>query len=162
MGVTGVGVPELLALGVRTLIVLVVLVVAMRLLGKRQSGEMRTIDILVILIIASSAQSSMTKNDGHITVSLISAGVLVLAGWLSGVVLQRSPSLERRLFGSPTVLAHHGRLVATNMRREGITEQDLMLAARRQGLADISDARIAILEMDGSISVLRGHPSSKK
>ena len=161
MGVTGVGVGELLALGIRTLIVLIVLVVALRVFGKRQASEMRAIDILVILIIASSAQSSMTKNDGHITVSIVSAGVLILAGWLSGVIVQRNPSMEHRLFGSPTVLAHHGQLVEKNMRREGITKQDLTVAARQQGLADINDARLAILEMDGSISVLRNSHSSQ-
>ena len=161
MGVTGVGMGELLALGIRTLIVLVVLVVAMRLLGKRQASEMRTMDILVILIIASGAQSSMTKNDGHITVSIVSAGVLIMAGWLSGVVLQRNPSLEHRLFGSPIVLAHDGMLVEKNMRREGVTTQDLMVAARSQGIADINDARLVILEMDGSISVLHSRRSDQ-
>ncbi len=161
MGVTGVGVAALLGLGIRTLIVLVVLIVAMRTLGKRQAGEMRTIDILVVLIIASGAQSSMTKNDGHITVSIVSGGALILAGWLGGVALQRSSALENRLFGSPLLLAHDGNLIEKNMRREGITEKDLMAAARKQGLADIHDARMAILEMDGSISVIPGGKSGE-
>ena len=162
MGVTGIGVAALLGFGIRTLIVLVVLIVAMRVLGKRQAGEMRTMDILVVLILASGAQSSMTKNDGHITVSLVSGGVLILAGWLGGVALQRSSSLEHRLFGSPLLLAHNGNLIEKNMRREGITEKDLMSAARKQGLLDIHDARMAVLEMDGSISVIPDQKSGKE
>jgi uncharacterized membrane protein YcaP (DUF421 family) len=155
MGVTGIGIGELLALGARTLIVLVVLVVALRIIGKRQAGGMRSIDILVILIVASGVQSSMTKNDGHITVSLVSAGVLLLAGWLSGVALQRKPSLEQKLLGSPVVLVRNGELNERNMRFQGISEQDLAIAARKQGLADISMAQIAVLEMDGTISVVQ-------
>jgi len=154
VGVTGIGVAALLALAVRTLIVLAILVVALRLLGKRQAGEMRTLDILVVLIVANAVQNAMTKSDGHLAVGLVAAGTLILAGWLSGVVLQHRSKLETRLLGAPLVLVRQGQVIRKNLRKEGLTENDLMVAMRGRGLSDLCQAKLAVLEMDGSISVV--------
>lgn len=151
---TGVGIAALLAFAMRTLIVLVTLTLAVRVIGKRQAGEMRTIDILVILIVANAVQNAMTKSDGHLVVSLTSAGTLILAGWVGGAVLRRTPSLEQRLSGAPVVLVRHGHVLQRNVRHQGLTDHDLMVAARKQGITDLTDAQLAVLEMDGSISVI--------
>lgn len=155
MGITGIGIGALLALAIRTLIVLVTLVAALRILGKRQAGEMRTLDILVVLVVANAVQNAMTKSDGHLAVGLVAAGTLILAGWLSGIVLQRMPALETRLLGAPLVLVRRGQILRKNLQREGLTENDLMVAVRMRGLSDISKAKLAVLEMDGSISVVQ-------
>ncbi len=154
MGITGVGVGELLALSVRTLIVLAWLIVLLRLVRGRPSGELKTFHILVLLVVANAVQNAMTKSDGHLSVGLVSAGTLLVAGWLIGLGLRRRPWLEKRMLGSPVVLVRDGQVIGKHLKSQGLTESDLNVAARKQGLDEISQAKLAVFEMDGSISVV--------
>ena len=144
----------LLALAVRTAIVLGALIVGLRVFGRRQAGEMRTMDILVVLVMANAVQNSMTKSDGHLIVSLVSAGTLLCGGWLIGTVVRLKPRLETSLGGEPVVLVYAGSLVRQNLRRQGVTLNDVEAAVRQQGLTELSEVKLAVLEMDGSISVV--------
>ncbi len=147
--------PALLAaVAARTFIVFVVLVVGLRLAGKRQTGELNTHDVVFILMVANAVQNAMTKGDGRLTVALVSAGTLMAAGVLHAAVLCRLPWLQPWAVGMPTVVVENGRAFRRSMRREGLTDHELMAAIRGQGLAGIRDVRLALLEMDGSISVI--------
>lgn len=144
----------LAAIAIRTLIVFVVVDFAVRLAGKRHTGEMNMYDLLVVLIMANAVQNAMTKSSGHVTVSLVAAGTLIAAGWLIAKVIARWPALESRLMTEPTVVIQDGRLLRRNLRREDLTEDEVLTAMRRQGLVDFADVRLAVLEMDGGISVV--------
>ena len=154
MGITGVGVGTLLALCVRTAIVLAVLIVCVRVFGKRLTGELRTIDILVVLVAANAVQNSMTLSDGHLTVSLVASGTLLVLGRLVVALTRRRGWIERRLGGSPVVLVSRGRVQEARLRREGVTMEDLLGAMRQIGLTDVADVRLAVLEATGGISVV--------
>ena len=149
---TGLG--FLLASAARTTIVLLALVVGVRIFGKRQIGEMNTQDVLLILIMANAVQNAMTKGSGQLLVAIVSAGALILLGWIIATALYRWPALEPRLMGSPTVIVHNGQLIRHNLRDERLTIDEVLAAVRKQGLADLDDVKIAFLEMDGSISVV--------
>jgi len=144
----------LAAMAIRTAIVFVVVDLAVRLAGKRHVGEMNMYDLLVVLIMANAVQNAMTKSSGRVTVSLVAAGALIVAGWLIAKVIARWPVLESRLMTEPTVVIQDGRLLRRNLRREDLTEDEVLTAMRRQGLVDIEDVRLAVLEMDGGISVV--------
>jgi len=103
---------------------------------------------------ANAVQNAMTKSSGRVTVSLVAAGALIVAGWLIAKVIARWPVLESRLMTEPTVVIQDGRLLRRNLRREDLTEDEVLTAMRRQGLVDIEDVRLAVLEMDGGISVV--------
>lgn len=141
-------------IALRTAIVFVLLVVGMRGTGKRQAGEMNVHDLLLVLIIANAVQNAMTKGNGHLAVALVSAGTLLAFGWWAATILARNPHWHAGLVGAPTVLVEEGRPLRANLDREGVTEDELMAAVRDQGLPNVSDVRLAILEIDGSISVV--------
>ncbi len=148
------GIAELASTAVRTAIVLAALVMGIRLFGKRHIGEMNLYDILMVLIMANAVQNAMTKGNGSVGVALISASTLILLGRLFASMIARFPSVEKHVTGSAVVLAYDGQLSARNLRREEVTEDDLMAAIRKQGLSGIDDVRLAVLEVDGSISVI--------
>jgi uncharacterized membrane protein YcaP (DUF421 family) len=144
----------LAAAAVRTAIVFALLVVGIRLTGKRQTGEMNAHDLLVVLIVANAVQNSMTKGNGSLVVALVSSGTLILLGWLLAFTLSRRPDWQAGLVGEPTVIVEDGRMIHPNMRREGVTKDDLMAAVRDQGVAAVANVKLAVLEVDGTISVV--------
>jgi uncharacterized membrane protein YcaP (DUF421 family) len=161
IGISGVGPGTLAILALRTAIVLVALIFGLRLFGRRQVGEMRTMDILVILVTANAVQNAMTKSDGHLTVSLVAGGTLIVVGWLLGKLVQLRPELELSIGGAPVILVHEGQVEQRALRREGITLGDLMAAMRQQGLTEVDEVKLAVLEMDGSISVVPADKPAK-
>jgi len=96
----------------------------------------------------------MTKGDGRLLVALVSSGTLLLLGTLFAALQCRYPTCERWVAGVPTVLVENGRVLRRHLRREGVTEGELMGAVREQGLADLAGVKLAVLENDGSISVI--------
>jgi uncharacterized membrane protein YcaP (DUF421 family) len=144
----------LAAVAVRTGIVLVVLLVGLRLTGKRQAGEMNVRDIMLVMMIANAVQNGMTKGDGRLAVALVSSGTLILVGWIIATLLGRRPGLNRLVSGGPTVLVENGRAYRAAMRREGVSDTALMAAVRDMGLTDVAEVRLAVLESDGEINVI--------
>lgn len=144
----------LAAIAVRTAIIFLMLIVGMRVTGKRQTGEMNIKDLLLVLIVANAVQNAMTKGNGDLAVALVSAGTLILLGWLYAILVGKYPSWQAWLVGAPTVIVHNGRMIRPNMRREGLTENDLMAAVRDMGLDNLARVRLAILEIDGTISII--------
>ncbi|HEX5438554.1 MAG TPA: YetF domain-containing protein [Gemmatimonadaceae bacterium] len=155
------GLEFLTVIAVRTIIVLVVLTAGIRISGRRRIGELNLYDLVLVLVIANAVQNAMTKSSGRITVGLVAAGTLLVIGWLVAKAIGRWPMLEGRLMGTPTVVVQSGRLIHRNMRHEGVTENEVMAAARQQGLARLHDVKLAVLEPDGFISVVPAEHSGQ-
>jgi uncharacterized membrane protein YcaP (DUF421 family) len=144
----------LAAIGVRSVIVLVALVAGIRIFGKRNVGGLTLIDLVMVLLLGNAVQNAMTNGSGHIGVGLVSAGALLVIDRFMGLLFVRRPWIERKLFGEPTVILTNGRPDARALHREGVDRDELMLAVRQQGLRDLSQVKLAVLEADGSISVI--------
>jgi uncharacterized membrane protein YcaP (DUF421 family) len=141
-------------LAARTAIVLLYLVAGLRVLGKRQIGQMNIYDLVLVMALANSVQNAMTAGRGELSIGVVSAGTLLLIGrWLTGVFV-RHPRLQERLIGSPTVIINDGELVRDHMRREHLTEEQVLTALRQHGLCEPKDAKMAVLEVDGTLSVV--------
>jgi uncharacterized membrane protein YcaP (DUF421 family) len=142
------------AIAVRTILVLAFLVIGLRLLGKRAVGGMNLVDLLLVLLLGNAVQNAITNASGDLLVGLVAAGVLlVLDRWI-GILFVRHPILENRFFGKPVILAFDGTVNLQAMRHEQISEAELLSAVHEQGLSDLSEVRLAMLEDDGSISVV--------
>lgn len=144
----------LAAIAVRTAVVLVLVMVGLRLTGKRQAGEMNLHDVLLVLVLANAVQNAMTRGDGRLSVALVSSGTLILLGTLWATLLSRHPGWEGLAVGEPTVLVEEGRMLRRNMRTEGVSKVELLAAVRDEGLPDLSGVKLAVLEVDGTISVV--------
>ncbi len=147
----------------RSAIVYVFLLVAFRLLGKRQVGQLTPFDLIVLLIISNVLQNAMIGPDNSLTGGLIGATTVLGLNWIVARVTMASRKVERLVEGVPTILVHHGRVVEENLRRELISHEELLSALRKQGIFSISDVKVAVLEESGAVSVLREeHPGSSE
>jgi uncharacterized membrane protein YcaP (DUF421 family) len=138
----------------RTAIILLFLVVGLRVLGKRQIGQMNIYDLALIMALANAVQNAMTNGAGDLSVGIVSAGTLLGIGWLMTRLFVHLPRLEERVVGMPTLLVNDGQLFPERMRREHVTEDQLLMAIRQHGLNDIKEVLMAVLEVDGSISIV--------
>jgi uncharacterized membrane protein YcaP (DUF421 family) len=96
----------------------------------------------------------MTAADPSLMAGLIAVATLVAFDLTVSRILCRIPPLQKALEGSPTVLVSQGRILWPNMKKEKITEEDLLQSCREGGLIDVKDVRLAVLEVDGNISVI--------
>lgn len=138
----------------RGLIVYGGVLVLLRLTGKRQIGQLTPFDLVLLLVLSNAVQNAMNAGDNSVTAGLILAVTLVVANLLLATLTARSRRFERVAEGRPEVLVHDGRVYHELMQRERITRDDLHKALRRAGCERLGDVHVAILETDGSISVL--------
>jgi uncharacterized membrane protein YcaP (DUF421 family) len=155
-------VPFLIAIALRTLIVFLFLAGGLRLLGKRQIGQMNIYDLALVLAVANSVQNAMTAGKGNLAVGMVSAGTLFLVGRALTTLFVRMPRLHDQVVGTPRILINEGRLLRPAMRREHVTEDQVMHALRQHGLRDPDQVKLAVLEVDGSLSIVPADaPSSR-
>lgn len=146
----------------RTAVILLVLTVGLRLLGKRQIGQMNIYDLAMVMALANAVQNAMTNGKGDLSVGIVSSSTLILIGWLFARLFVRHPDMQRRIIGSPTLLVHEGRCVRDHMRRECVSEQQVRTAARQYGLQGLDQVMMAVLEVDGSISIVPKSATSRR
>jgi uncharacterized membrane protein YcaP (DUF421 family) len=138
----------------RTTVVYTVILVGLRLSGKREIGQITVFDLVVLLLLANAVQNAMVGPDTSLAGGILAAIVLLA---LSAIVIRarlRWPQLRRVLEGSPTLLVLHGQPLPEHLRREGLDEDALEAALREHGIARLRDVEMAVLEVDGSISVV--------
>ena len=145
----------LLDIVIRTTIIYVIVLIGMRVAGKRQVGQMTPFDLVLLLLIANAVQNAMTGPDTSLLGGLVAAGTLLILN----VVISRLV-LHNRLFrnlveGEPTLLIHSGKVIRSHLEQEKIGEGELRQALREHGVATIDEVQGAVLEIDGSISVIK-------
>ncbi|HYR69708.1 MAG TPA: YetF domain-containing protein [Candidatus Dormibacteraeota bacterium] len=145
----------LLNIVARTAIIYLALLVGLRLTGKRQVGQFTPFDLLLLLLLSNAVQNAMVGPDTSVAGGLIAAGTLFAANGIVAMVARRSRRAAKVVEGTATLLIRHGQVLQGNLDREGISEEDLRRALREHGIDDVKLVRAAILEVDGSISVLR-------
>jgi len=146
---------QLLSIALRTGIVYLALLVGLRRTGKRQVGQMTPFDLLLLLLLANAVQNAMTGPDTSVAGGLAAAATLFAANAAVAWTARRSGRAERWVEGTPTLLIRHGRILEANLAREGITREELLRALREHGVDAVEAVRSAILEVDGTVSVLR-------
>jgi len=142
----------------RGIIIYVFLIVLLRLTGKRQVGQLAPFDLVLLLVLSNAVQNAMNGGDNSVIGGMISAVTLVGVNWLVGILTYRSKRLEALVEGRPDVLIHDGKLFQKTLENAKLTRHELMTALREAGCASIEEVRAALLENDGSISVI---PKSK-
>jgi uncharacterized membrane protein YcaP (DUF421 family) len=138
----------------RTAIVYVCLVLGFRFLGKREAGQLSTLDLVVLLVIANAVQNAMVGQNTSLIAGLIAAGVILVLDLLLHAAADRWEALRNFLDGEPTILVDHGRILLDNLRREGISDRELAVALRQNQLLSADEALFVFLETNGQISVI--------
>ena len=149
-------------IALRTAAIYLVILIGLRLAGKREIGQMTVFDLVVLLLIANAVQNAMVGPDTSLAGGVLAAFVLLVLNAVVARLRLRWPRLRRFVEGSPTLLVLHGELIADHLRREGLDEETLEAALREHGVADLSDVEMAVLEIDGSISVVPAGGTTKR
>jgi uncharacterized membrane protein YcaP (DUF421 family) len=139
----------------RAAVVYIFLFVLLRFIGKKHVGEMAPFDMVVLLILSETVQNAMIGSDDSLVGGLISAVTLVALAQAMSYLSWRSKRLDRIIEGTPKILVRHGRRYRRMMREQRVSISELTEAMRREGCANITDVRVAILENDGTISIIK-------
>ncbi len=139
----------------RAVVVYAFLLILLRLTGKRQVGQLAPFDLVLLLVLSNAVQNSMNAGDNSLVGGLISAAALVALNYGVGFITWRSRIVERLVDGHPEVLIRDGKLFESVMRRAQLTEHELHAALRQAGCLQVSEVSLAILEINGAISVIQ-------
>ncbi len=138
----------------RTVAVYLFIMLGFRLTGKREVGQLAPFDFALILLIANAVQNAMVGPDTSLLGGLTAAAVLLLVNWALGRLALNNRHFERMLRGHARVLVTHGKVLADSLKAENLTHQDLMQALRENGCPSVEECRLAVMEVDGTISVI--------
>ena len=140
---------------VRAILIYSVLYLLMRISGKRTLSDMNAFDLLLLLIISEATQQAMVDNDHSFTHSVILITSLVGLDIFLSLIKRSSNCVENVLDSTPLLLLENGRPIVDHLRKERVSEEDILAAARQtQGLTDLKKIRYAILEANGKISII--------
>lgn len=132
----------------------VAVVTGLRIFGKRELGQMTPFDLVLLLTLSNAVQNAMTGGDNSVTGGLVSAATLLLANWLRTRLGFKLPGLRKYLVGEPRLLVHNGDVLLNNLRAEGLDIDDILEASREHGIDKIGEIGEAMLEVDGTISII--------
>jgi len=150
-------VPEhsVLDLFLRGTVMYLAIFVLLRLVLRRQVGDIGTSDVLVIVLLAEVSGNAMAANAASLPEGVVLVGTVLLWSYLIEWVQFRFPAFERLIREPKLKLIDNGRLLRRNMRTELVTVEELMAQLREQGIEDRAEVKAAYLEADGQISIIR-------
>ena len=126
-----------------------------RFVMRRDAGSLGIADILLLVLIADASQNAMAGTYETVADGFVLVATLVAWNWLVDWASFRWNAVRRLAEPPPLVLVRRGRIVARNLRREYVTVPELMAGLREQGVDKLADVKMARMEPDGSISVIR-------
>jgi uncharacterized membrane protein YcaP (DUF421 family) len=147
----GSGLPDVV---LRTAIVYLFLIAAIRISGKREVGQMSVLELIVVLLISDAVQNSMIGENSSIWGGLVAVTTLLALDLGLKALAGRSKRLRTAIEGEPRLLVRDGRLLDKALRQEGLERDDVRAAVRAHGLTRIEEVRLAVLETDGTISII--------
>jgi uncharacterized membrane protein YcaP (DUF421 family) len=144
----------------RPVIVYLVLVLLLRLFGKRELAQLNPFDLVVLLSLSNTVQNAIIGDDNSVTGGVIGAFGLLAINWLVVRTLFRSPRLTHLLEGRKAVLVRNGQIDRKALEHESLTREELIEVIHRQGFEHLSQVRLCELEPNGTFFVEAFEPSA--
>ncbi|WP_339706517.1 YetF domain-containing protein [uncultured Sphingosinicella sp.] len=135
--------------------VFVILYLLLRLLGKRELGQLTPFELLVMIVMGDLIQQGVTHNDFSLTGALLAVATFGFLALLLSWITYLFPAMERLLDGKPRVVVRDGTIIAENLRRDRVTRSELESEMRLAGIASLKDVAWAIIEPQGKISFIK-------
>jgi uncharacterized membrane protein YcaP (DUF421 family) len=145
----------LLEIVLRTAIIYAIILIGIRLAGKREVGQMTPFDLVLLLLLSNAVQNGMTGPDTSLTGGIVAAATLLLLNTSVTRLVYKNMKVRKMVEGTPTLLIRHGKIIHEHLAKEMVSADALTQALREHGVASVSDVSVAVLEIDGSISVLK-------
>jgi uncharacterized membrane protein YcaP (DUF421 family) len=144
----------------RPVIVYLVLVVLLRIFGKRELAQLNPFDLVVLLSLSNTVQNAIIGDDNSVSGGIVGAIGLLGINWLLVRTLYRSPRMTRLLEGRASVLIRDGQVDKSALHRESLTREELVAIVHRQGFEGIHQVRRCELEPNGTFYVEPFEPSA--
>jgi uncharacterized membrane protein YcaP (DUF421 family) len=154
-GVVFPGVNVLLQIVLRTGVIYLLVLVGVRLSGKREVGQMTPFDLTLLLLLSNSVQNAMTGPDTSLLGGAVAATTLLVLNYMVANVSGGNRHFRRLIQGEPALLVHDGKAIEDHMAREHVSMDELHRALREHGINSVDQVALAVLEVDGSISCLK-------
>ena len=138
----------------RAAVIYLVLLVVLRMSGKRTVGQFTPFDLMVLVVLGSSVEGSLIGEDTSLLGGVILAVTLIACNWLVGFGASRSPRIRRWIEGDAVELGRDGEVFDPVLRKQNLNRTDIQEALRDNNLADPSEAESIMLEVDGTITVV--------
>jgi uncharacterized membrane protein YcaP (DUF421 family) len=145
---------DLLQIVGRSVVVYLFIIIAIRIAGKKELAQLSVIDLVFILLISNSVQNAMVGPDNSLLGGIIAAASLFLVNIILKFVTYRYKKANKLLEGAPVLLIHNGKLIESNLKKERIPLEEIEAAVREHGVDKIKDVNLAVLEIDGNISII--------
>ncbi len=146
--------PGALAIAGKTVIIYLAMILGLRLLGKRELGQLSVYDLVLIIVISNSVQNAMVGSDNTLLGGLVAAITLLILNRTLTWFMVKSDTVRNWLEGEPALIVRDGKLLRGQMQREGVTTMHVLAAMREHGIGDLNNVQMAVLEVDGSISIV--------
>jgi uncharacterized membrane protein YcaP (DUF421 family) len=141
------------------------IIVAIRISGKKELAQLSVIDLVFILLISNAVQNAMVGPDTSLTGGLAAASALFIVNYLFKYLLYKYPKLGIVVQGHSLMLIYKGKVIDENARKAQVTMDELEETIREHGVSSIKEVDLAVLELDGNISVISHdfqHRTSKR
>lgn len=142
----------------RAVVVYAVVLGMVRLSGKRALGQITPFDVLLIVLLGNAVQNALLGKDTSLGGGLLLAATLIGINYGVGWLSTRSAKVETLVEGEPVLIARDGEVLASVLKRELVTRADLEAAMRQQGCTHISEVSMALLEINGHITIVPRQP----
>jgi uncharacterized membrane protein YcaP (DUF421 family) len=149
------GAHVLVQIVLRTSLIYLLVLIGVRLSGKREVGQMTPFDLTLLLLLSNSVQNAMTGTDTSLSGGAVAATTLLILNYFIAELSGTNRRFRRLIQGQPTLLVHDGRTIESHMSKEHVSVDELQRALREHGINSIDQTALAVLEVDGSISCLK-------
>src|SRR3954469_2395619 len=149
------GTRVLVEIVIRTGLIYLLVLVGVRLTGKREVGQMTPFDLTLLLLLSNAVQNAMTGPDTSLMGGAAAAITLLVLNYVVAEASGANRKFRKLVQGSPSLLIHEGQLVMAHMAKEHVTLDEVQRACREHGINSISEVALGVLEVDGSISLLK-------
>ncbi len=132
------------------------MMIALRVFGKKELSQLNTADVILILLISNSVQNAMVGNNTSLYGGLAAATVLFAINYILKRLMFKYKKFSNFIQEKPEILIHNGTLEFKTLSKLNITSDELREAMREHGIENFKDVKLAMLEIDGNISIISG------
>ncbi|WP_418517847.1 DUF421 domain-containing protein [Pseudoruminococcus massiliensis] len=140
---------------IRTILLYIVIILAIRIMGKRQIGELQTSELVVTLLISDIAAIPMQNTEQSLLSGIVPILILIVCEIIISLLMLKRAGFRRIICGKPIVIISDGKINQSEMHRLRMSTEDLSEELRQQGIFNIEDVGFAIVETNGKLSVLK-------
>ncbi|MBL0355789.1 MAG: DUF421 domain-containing protein [Chitinophagaceae bacterium] len=145
---------EYVLIVLRCIAVYFFVIIAIRVFGKKELAQLTVVDLVFILLISNSVQNAMIGENNKLQGGLVAATALFCINYILKWVLYRNKNVSELLQGKAVLLIYKGQLQHYNLKEAEITIDEIQAAVREHGVEDVQHVDLAMLEVDGNISVI--------